>query len=225
MSGELAGHGACPANPAREPVPTMACTKDNVTNLVWSLDSPSYNWADATTTYPTAMNVTSRCGFNTGWRLPTGANCFPSCIAAFTARPSTAPISPQCRVVATTTGAPMPMRPVRPPLGWSISTMAVPPPAPRPRPVPFVSYMADCNSHLDCYLALPIFRSAGDRKRSAKTACAQMPPYLETILTKRSNMIRKSCLNPIPCWLVHAPSRPARASCSTTNTDAPSLTR
>lgn len=72
MSGELAGQGACPANPAQGTSANQwACTKDNVTNLIWSLDSPIYNWTDATTTYPTAMNATNRCGFNTDWRLPT----------------------------------------------------------------------------------------------------------------------------------------------------------
>jgi len=72
MSGELAGQGACPASPAQGTGANQwACTKDNVTNLIWSLDSPVYNWTAATTTYPTAMNATSRCGYTTNWRLPT----------------------------------------------------------------------------------------------------------------------------------------------------------
>lgn len=50
-----------------------ACTKDNVTNLVWSLQNQSATWNAATvSTYPDAgHNSASRCGFSTGWRLPT----------------------------------------------------------------------------------------------------------------------------------------------------------
>jgi hypothetical protein len=78
MSGELAGTGACAASPAAavdQAAPTAnewACTKDNVTKLVWSLESGEGNWTVyATATYPAAVNATARCGFNTGWRLPT----------------------------------------------------------------------------------------------------------------------------------------------------------
>ena len=50
-----------------------ACTKDNVTNLIWSLQTQSATWNAATVpTYPDAgHNTPSRCGFATGWRLPT----------------------------------------------------------------------------------------------------------------------------------------------------------
>jgi hypothetical protein len=48
-----------------------ACTRDNVTNLIWSLQSGSGNWTYATTTHPAEMNTASRCGFATGWRAPT----------------------------------------------------------------------------------------------------------------------------------------------------------
>ena len=49
-----------------------ACTKDNVTNLIWSLQSGSGDWTTyASTTLPTATNTATRCGFDTGWRLPT----------------------------------------------------------------------------------------------------------------------------------------------------------
>jgi uncharacterized repeat protein (TIGR02543 family) len=49
-----------------------ACTKDNVTNLIWSLESGWGDWTNyAQTTLPTATNSATRCGFNTGWRLPT----------------------------------------------------------------------------------------------------------------------------------------------------------
>lgn len=49
-----------------------ACTKDNVTNLIWSLESGFGDWTTyAQNTLPTATNGASRCGFSTGWRLPT----------------------------------------------------------------------------------------------------------------------------------------------------------
>ncbi|MFO1264061.1 MAG: DUF1566 domain-containing protein [Rhodoferax sp.] len=50
-----------------------ACTKDNVTNLIWSLQSQAATWNAATVpTYPDAgHNSANRCGFSTGWRLPT----------------------------------------------------------------------------------------------------------------------------------------------------------
>lgn len=49
-----------------------ACTKDNVTNLIWSLESGNGNWTTyAQTTLPNATNAAGRCGFSNGWRLPT----------------------------------------------------------------------------------------------------------------------------------------------------------
>jgi hypothetical protein len=50
-----------------------ACTKDNVTNLIWSLQTQTATWNAASAgTYPDAgHNSTTRCGFNSGWRLPT----------------------------------------------------------------------------------------------------------------------------------------------------------
>ena len=53
-----------------------ACTKDNVTNLVWSLQTVSgITWADATSTAGGSpidtANTANRCGFNSGWRVPT----------------------------------------------------------------------------------------------------------------------------------------------------------
>ncbi len=58
---------ASPARPA-----AWACTKDNVTNLIWSLYSGQGEWTTyARTTLPNAENAQGRCGFNTGWRLPT----------------------------------------------------------------------------------------------------------------------------------------------------------
>ena len=54
-----------------------ACTKDNVTNLVWSLHSGAGDWTNyAGSTLPTAYNAQGRCGYNTGWRLPTVPELF-----------------------------------------------------------------------------------------------------------------------------------------------------
>lgn len=54
-----------------------ACTKDNVTNLVWSLHSGAGDWTTyAGSTLPTAYNAQGRCGYNTGWRLPTVPELF-----------------------------------------------------------------------------------------------------------------------------------------------------
>ena len=74
MDGTLNCTGA--ANIGVSPAATdWACTRDNVTNLVWSLyiAQPPTTWATATgASYPNAgHNTVSRCGFNTGWRLPT----------------------------------------------------------------------------------------------------------------------------------------------------------
>ena len=50
-----------------------ACTKDNVTQLIWSLQSQyATGTAALASTYPDAgHNSVSRCGFSKGWRLPT----------------------------------------------------------------------------------------------------------------------------------------------------------
>ena len=78
MSGELAGQGACPANPVQGTGANQwACTKDNVTHRIWSLESGYGNWSTyAASTYPAAMNASNRCGYNTGWRLPTRRELF-----------------------------------------------------------------------------------------------------------------------------------------------------
>lgn len=51
------------------------CTRDNVTSLVWSLHNGQGDWAQATSTAPASLidqhNSQGRCGFTTGWRLPT----------------------------------------------------------------------------------------------------------------------------------------------------------
>lgn len=73
MDGTLDCPGA--ANTGGSPSATdWACTKDNVTNLIWSLQTQgTVNWNTASaTTYPDAgHNTANRCGYNTGWRLPT----------------------------------------------------------------------------------------------------------------------------------------------------------
>lgn len=78
MSGELAGQGACPANPVQGTGANQwACTKDNLTHRIWSLESGYGSWSSyATSAYPAAMNTSNRCGFNSGWRLPTRRELF-----------------------------------------------------------------------------------------------------------------------------------------------------
>lgn len=55
-----------------------ACTKDNVTNLVWSLETISgadwvgTDWVSAgSAATSSSHNNVGRCGYNSGWRLPT----------------------------------------------------------------------------------------------------------------------------------------------------------
>lgn len=54
------------------PTTDWACTRDNVTGLVWSLQSQTATWNDASAaTYPDAgHNSVERCG-HADWRLPT----------------------------------------------------------------------------------------------------------------------------------------------------------
>ncbi|MBS0591284.1 MAG: DUF1566 domain-containing protein [Proteobacteria bacterium] len=71
-NGDAAGSGTCPLNPPANtgpnPAPTQwACTRDNVTGLLWSLESKTGGtWV----TY-SASATTSRCGYTSGWRMPT----------------------------------------------------------------------------------------------------------------------------------------------------------
>ncbi len=61
--------GTASATPATD----WACTKDNVTGLVWSLETKApTDWATATSaTYADAgHNTPARCGFNSAWRVP-----------------------------------------------------------------------------------------------------------------------------------------------------------
>lgn len=95
-SGEAAGTGACPANPALgSGANDWACTRDNVTGLIWEVKTDNatpdlrdkdwtYRWGTTTggascggtltlchtDNYVTAVNAAQLCGF-TDWRLPT----------------------------------------------------------------------------------------------------------------------------------------------------------
>jgi hypothetical protein len=55
------------------PTTDWACTRDNVTGLVWSLQTQSATWSAAVAaSYPNAgHNSAGRCGYSTGWRMPT----------------------------------------------------------------------------------------------------------------------------------------------------------
>ena len=56
------------------PATDWACTRDNVTGLVWSLQTkPNGTWDAANAvTYPDAgHNTATRCGYSSGWRMPT----------------------------------------------------------------------------------------------------------------------------------------------------------
>jgi hypothetical protein len=80
-NGDAEGSGTCTGTlvanttggASGTPTTDWACTRDNVTNLIWSLQTQSATWDQATVgTYPDAgHNSVSRCGFATGWRLPT----------------------------------------------------------------------------------------------------------------------------------------------------------
>lgn len=83
-NGDLEGTGTCTgtlvantgASASGTPGTDWACTKDNHTNLIWSLQTvSSITWANATSTAggsPIAThNGATRCGHATGWRVPT----------------------------------------------------------------------------------------------------------------------------------------------------------
>lgn len=80
FNGDVEGSGTCTgtlvanttATATGVPSTDWACTRDNVTNLIWSLESGYGDWTTyANTTLPNATNLASRCGFSSGWRLPT----------------------------------------------------------------------------------------------------------------------------------------------------------
>lgn len=74
-SGEVAGSGACPVDPALGPGDDeWVCTRDNVTGLIWEVKTPgnandSFNFADASDVHADAVNAAELCGFN-DWRVP-----------------------------------------------------------------------------------------------------------------------------------------------------------
>lgn len=69
-------HGTLVANvsatPSASPATDWACTRDNVTGLMWSLQTRPGNWAAVNgATFPDAgHNTPARCGMNSGWRVP-----------------------------------------------------------------------------------------------------------------------------------------------------------
>ncbi len=71
MSGAVAGNGTCPSQPSpgvqRD---SWSCTQDRKTNLVWSIETGKGHWHYARGEYSAKANRQSRCGFATGWRLP-----------------------------------------------------------------------------------------------------------------------------------------------------------
>lgn len=78
FNGDLQGAGSCTGGlvanttgtATGSPGTDWACTKDNVTNLIWSLQSAAGTWA-AMPVAIAATQAATRCGFATGWRLPT----------------------------------------------------------------------------------------------------------------------------------------------------------
>lgn len=83
-NGDAEGSGTCTgalvantgASASGPPGTDWACTRDNHTNLIWSLQTVSgISWNDATSTAGgspiAAHNGASRCGFATDWRVPT----------------------------------------------------------------------------------------------------------------------------------------------------------
>jgi hypothetical protein len=73
-TGVLAANNS--ATQTATPGTDWACTKDNVTNLIWSLQSGGGDWSPyGATTLPNEHNAANggkgRCGFNTNWRMPT----------------------------------------------------------------------------------------------------------------------------------------------------------
>ncbi len=71
MAGTL-NCGGSASNAAAPGAADWACTRDNHTGLLWSLESsPNTAWDVAMSTFPAAANAAGRCGFNSGWRVPT----------------------------------------------------------------------------------------------------------------------------------------------------------
>lgn len=72
MNGDVAGKGVCPSQPKPGVKPeSWSCTRDSNTSLVWSTETGKGTWNYAANNYPATANQQSRCGFSSGWRLPT----------------------------------------------------------------------------------------------------------------------------------------------------------
>ena len=72
MDGSLNCAGAADTSASSVSAAAWACTKDNLTNLIWSLFSGLGEWTTyARSTLPADHNVRNRCGYASGWRLPT----------------------------------------------------------------------------------------------------------------------------------------------------------
>lgn len=75
-SGQAAGVGACPADPALGAgANEWACTRDNVTGLIWEIKTPAnasqtFTFAQATSVHAVAVNDAQLCGAD-DWRVPT----------------------------------------------------------------------------------------------------------------------------------------------------------
>jgi len=79
FNGDVQGTGSCTgtlvanttASATGSPSTDWACTKDNTTNLIWSLQTGQGDWTTyAQTTLPNDANTQKRCGFSNDWRLP-----------------------------------------------------------------------------------------------------------------------------------------------------------
>jgi hypothetical protein len=83
-NGDIEGSGTCTGTLVANTTDTAsgdaatdwACTKDNRTNLIWSMQTvSSITWTDATATGAGSPigthNTATRCGFADGWRVPT----------------------------------------------------------------------------------------------------------------------------------------------------------
>lgn len=80
-NGDAEGQGSCTGalvvnvgtSPGRGASGDWACSRDNTTRLVWSLRSVAAKWevAGAPSFADSGHNATARCGFASGWRLPT----------------------------------------------------------------------------------------------------------------------------------------------------------
>jgi len=153
------GSGAASATPATD----WACTYDNVTGLLWSLQTQTATWNAATAgTYPDAgHNSASRCGHASGWRLPTRRELLSIVHSgAFHPAIDTAYFPGTASAYYWSSE---PTRPVQPVRGSSTSTTAIPTPATRSFPARFAS----CEADSDFSFFLSPFQRHGPRPPAA----------------------------------------------------------